>query len=247
MNVLVLRLTGPMQSWGTQSRFTNRDTGLEPSKSGVIGLLCAALGWQRDQERFKGLPGDPSIEGFSRSLTMAVRVDREGRMSRDYHTALQVARSKTGMQDCVPSDRYFLADADFLVTLEGDRGLLERLDTAVRNPVWPLCLGRKSFVPSEPVAVAVRDSGLLAALSDEPWRKRLRWESPPDRLRLVVETPFGQGPEIRQDVPTGFDQHSRRHGHCTIRHVQTLFLPDPYHGLALPPVENHPCLLPQLH
>ena len=49
MNTLLLRLAGPMQSWGTQSRFTIRDTGYEPSKSGVIGLLCAALGKPRDE------------------------------------------------------------------------------------------------------------------------------------------------------------------------------------------------------
>ena len=48
MAVLLLRLAGPMQSWGTQSRFTHRDTDLEPSKSGVIGLLCAAMGKPRD-------------------------------------------------------------------------------------------------------------------------------------------------------------------------------------------------------
>ena len=40
MSVLLMRLAGPMQSWGTRSRFSNRDTGLEPSRSGVIGLLC---------------------------------------------------------------------------------------------------------------------------------------------------------------------------------------------------------------
>jgi len=48
MAVLLLRLMGPMQSWGTQSRFSHRDTDLEPSKSGVIGLLCAAMGKPRD-------------------------------------------------------------------------------------------------------------------------------------------------------------------------------------------------------
>ena len=48
MAVLLLRLAGQMQSWGTQSRFSNRDTDLEPSKSGVIGLLCAAMGIPRD-------------------------------------------------------------------------------------------------------------------------------------------------------------------------------------------------------
>ena len=47
MTVLLMRLAGPMQSWGTRSRFGNRDTGLEPSRSGVIGLLCAALGRPR--------------------------------------------------------------------------------------------------------------------------------------------------------------------------------------------------------
>ena len=49
MNVLLLRLVGPMQSWGVQSRFSVRDTGLEPSKSGVIGLICAALGRARSE------------------------------------------------------------------------------------------------------------------------------------------------------------------------------------------------------
>ena len=36
-----------MQSWGVQSHFPERDSGREPSKSGVIGLLCAALGRPR--------------------------------------------------------------------------------------------------------------------------------------------------------------------------------------------------------
>ena len=39
-----------MQSWGTQSRFSVRDTGREPSKSGVVGLIGAAMGIPRDDE-----------------------------------------------------------------------------------------------------------------------------------------------------------------------------------------------------
>ena len=46
---LLLRLKAPMQSWGVSSRFSIRDTGKEPSKSGVIGLFCAALGISRDE------------------------------------------------------------------------------------------------------------------------------------------------------------------------------------------------------
>jgi CRISPR system Cascade subunit CasD len=48
MPTLLLRLVGPMQSWGTTSRFDQRDTGKEPSKSGVIGLVAAALGIDRE-------------------------------------------------------------------------------------------------------------------------------------------------------------------------------------------------------
>src|SRR5260370_17357943 len=76
MGTLLLRLAAPMQSWGTQSRFVVRDTGLEPSKSGVIGLLCAAL----------GRPREAPMEDLAR-LRMGVRVDRGGVMQTDYHTA----------------------------------------------------------------------------------------------------------------------------------------------------------------
>ena len=110
MTVLLMRLAGPMQSWGTQSRFTNRDTGLEPSRSGVVGLLCAALGRSRDQ----------SLDIF-RPLRMAVRVDREGRLMRDYQTAQRFsggrtisapawqenARWNSGRFERVPITRYF--------------------------------------------------------------------------------------------------------------------------------------------
>jgi CRISPR system Cascade subunit CasD len=57
MATLLFRLCAPIQSWGTQSRFLARDTGLEPSKSGVIGLICAALGKPREERVGDGLPG----------------------------------------------------------------------------------------------------------------------------------------------------------------------------------------------
>src|SRR5262245_24766273 len=107
MSVLLMRLAGPMQSWGTQSRFSVRDTGLEPSKSGVVGLLCAAAGRPR---------AEPVAD--LAALRMAVRVDHEGIMARDFHTAQNVLRADaSGLADTVISSRYYLADADFLVGL----------------------------------------------------------------------------------------------------------------------------------
>jgi CRISPR system Cascade subunit CasD len=209
MSVLLLRLAGPMQSWGTQSRFSVRDTGLEPSKSGVIGLLCAALGRPRHE----------SLTDLV-ALRMAVRVDREGQMARDFHTAQEVRRADgSGLAGTVISSRYYLADADFLVGLEGSRPLLSHLDTALRQPMWPLYLGRKSFVPGRSVAwprleEAVAEGELLIVLGNVAWFKRSPREQPPARLRCVVDVPYGSG-EPRQDLPLSFAQRT-----YSVRHVR---------------------------
>jgi CRISPR system Cascade subunit CasD len=215
MSVLLMRLAGPMQSWGTRSRFSNRDTGLEPSRSGVIGLLCAALGRPRDGPLDDFLP-----------LTMAVRVDRAGRLMRDYHTAQNVRRADPtkGAQGTVLSERFYLADADFLVGLEGNRAFLEQLDAALRRPVWTLFLGRKSFVPSLPVSEGVSDGEWFSVIANHGWRKRHRGEKPPDKpLRGVVEVPYGTG-EPRPDVPLSFVSRDRRFG---VRHVKDTHFPIP--------------------
>ena len=105
MPTLLLRLQGPLQSWGTTSRFDERDTQLEPSKSGVLGLVCAALGRDRCE------PVDDLA-----ALIMGVRVDREGVVLRDYQTATGIlnAAGKVDMNRTVVSPRYYLSDAAFL-------------------------------------------------------------------------------------------------------------------------------------
>ena len=232
MSVLLMRLAGPMQSWGTRSRFTNRDTGLEPSKSGVIGLLCAALGWPRDADTFHILSKQYTLEEFARSLVMAVRVDREGRLMRDYHTAQNVRRADPtkGTQETVVSERFYLADADFLVGLQGDGALLGHVDARLRAPVWTLYLGRKSFVPAFPVSEPVSDSDrvqegeLLAVLSKHPWQMRYDGDKPPtSELRGVREVSYGSG-EPRQDLPLSFVSRNRR---FAVRHVQDCSFPIP--------------------
>ena len=83
---------------------------------------------------------------------MGIRADREGIVARDFHTAQQVLKASGGIKNTEPSNRYYLADAAFLVGLEGDDlTLLQSIHAALRDPVWPLYLGRKAFVPGEPV------------------------------------------------------------------------------------------------
>ena len=211
-----------MQSWGTRSRFTERDTELEPSKSGVIGLLCAALGRPR-----------AAPVGDLASLRMGVRVDHEGSLARDYHTAgarTGIARADgSPSKDAVVSNRYYLADADFLVGLEdSNRDFLEALDAALRAPHWQLFLGRKSFTPAVPVHLpgsAIRDAAVEAALQSEPWPLRPFTFAGADakrlRLRCVIERDHGATAEVRMDQPLGAAFEQRSFGP---RWVETVFM-----------------------
>jgi CRISPR system Cascade subunit CasD len=226
MAVLLLRLSGPMQSWGTQSRFSNRDTELEPSKSGVIGLLCAAMGIER---------GDTvTIEKLAK-LKMGVRVDKEGTMKKDFHTALNVAKAGGGKpKDCEPSDRYYLSDACFLVALAGDANLLKELDKELQKPKWQLFLGRKSFLPSQPVWLP---NGYMQqlnfvedALKSFPYLCQNTNENKrPQSLRLEIETDYGDGEKVRHDQPECFVQGHRKFGlrYVTSKYINYTELPQP--------------------
>lgn len=211
MSTLLLRLAGPMQSWGTRSRFTVRDTEKDPSKSGVIGLVCAAMGISRDDTEM--------IQQFA-ELRMSVREDREGIVARDFQTAgggswpggkkYGVIKSDGGTPDTIISHRYYLADADFLVALEGKKDLLQKIHKYLKNPVWPLYLGRKSYIPGKPIYIP---DGLFTGTAEEvlysyPYQKREDCELP-DALRLIVECGLNEG-QRRLDQPVCFVQGRRK-------------------------------------
>lgn len=211
MPTLLLRLAGPMQSWGTTSRFDQRDTGKEPSKSGVIGLLAAALGI--DRENWTDL--EPLTQ-----LKLAVRHDRTGVLKRDYQTAQNIiSADRSKVHETAVTTRDYLADAVFLVGLEGeDRALLERAHAALQNPVWPLALGRKSYVPSESVWLegGIKDAPLLEALAAWPWiASPRRYESAPERLLVSMESKDGSGALRMDQLLSSFAE--RRFG---ARHVR---------------------------
>jgi len=201
MATLLLRLVGPMQSWGTTSRFDQRDTGKEPSKSGIIGLLAAALGIDRNNwEDLKPLT----------KLSMAVRHDRPGILRRDFQTAgcaetdmMVIANGKKSKNGIV-STRHYLADAAFLVGLEGDDySFLQSIQNALLNPVWTLSLGRKSYLPSEVICFSdgVRYEPLHEVMLHWPWISSLRrHEKIPEKLLLSCDSKDGEG-TLKMDSP----------------------------------------------
>lgn len=185
-HTLLMPLAGPMQSWGYRSRFDDRDTGLEPTRSGILGLLCSACRIPR---------GDTgSLKRLNDALRLGVRVDAPGRVMVDFHTAQNVLRANGGIQETVISNRFYLADARFMVGLESaNLNLLSELEIALRDPGWTLCLGRKSFPLAQPPYLPHgydslrRNTGLEDALLTTPWFRLWRGEKRPGTLRLLVE------------------------------------------------------------
>lgn len=248
--VLVLRLAAPLQSWGAQGAFNVRDTRPEPTKSGVTGLLAAAL----------GLPREAPLDELL-TLRMGVRADVPGALLRDYHVASdfrgkplpQSGVSAKGVQrPTAPAkythvtSRYYLQDALFVAALEGPRDLLVPLDEAVRAPHFPLALGRRSCPPTQPLALGVEEGNLEGVLHELPWQASERAkESYANKLghRRGLDGPFrpatvpcsvtledDEGDDVLKDVPLSFDPHDRAFLGRRVRHewlrIPTGF-PDP--------------------
>lgn len=201
MSTLLLRLAGPLQAWGTESKFETRRTEREPTKSGVVGLLMAALGCRRDDEQ--------TLQRLDK-LRMGVRVDQPGTLLRDFHTAHP--HQGTGYT----TTRFYLADAVFLVGLESeDAGLLETLEAALQTPVFPLFLGRRACPPTLPLVIGLRASDLQTALQREPWQAA-PWRRPKldTHLKLVLEGVETNGAVRRlRDRPVSFDIAHREFGY----------------------------------
>lgn len=202
MSTLLLRLAGPLQSWGDSSRFAVRHTRREPTKSGIIGMLAAAQGRRRT---------DP-IEDLVQ-LEFVVRTDQPGTVMRDFHTAI---RWET--RESMPlSQRYYLEDAVFVVGIAGEAGLIGSLANAVRNPHWAPYLGRRSCPPSRPIYIGVVGEDVRDAVRDAPWqaadwyRRKVgrRGAALPIRADARLKE---QRSETVSDIPLSFDVRRRVHG-----------------------------------
>lgn len=159
MTALVLHLDGPMQAWGHSSQWDHRDTLDHPTRSGLIGMIAAALG-KRWGEQLDDLA----------PLRFTIRIDRPGRRVVDYHTAgggheIGVARVKGGNRShAVLSDRFYMSDAAYTIAITGPDSLLHRADTALRMPVFGPFLGRRSCPPAGPWHLGIREGDPLRTL-----------------------------------------------------------------------------------
>jgi CRISPR system Cascade subunit CasD len=212
MSTLLLRLAGPLQAWGASSKFDTRLTNRWPTKSGVIGMVAAALGRGREE----------SISDLA-ALKYGVRIDQEGEILRDYHTAHHPGdRNRSYV-----TIRYYLTDALFLAGLEGDEELLAEIDAAVRSPVYPLFLGRRSCPPAGQISLGIRSGSLEDSLREETWLAAdwyMRRKPEEVRLETVCDAESGESSQFITDTPISFDQDHRKHGYRAVAYGTDIVL-----------------------
>ncbi len=220
---LALRLEGPLQSWGFDSQYSRRNTGLMPTKSGIAGMCCAALGLPRGSDREREF-----LAKFNELQMIAIAIPRKGtkkkltvRRLQDYHTVQNTKTADGKIKDCHITYRQYLTDAAFGVLLMGESSLIKQIaygtdgQSGMANPVWGIWLGRKTCIPSVPVLAGLgnnRDEALRLLINDRPLESFTRQED--------VDN-FAEGSDSLPDKPASF-AIERRQNHCSPRRVLTL-------------------------
>lgn len=202
---LALMLEGPLQSWGFEDRFNRRKTGLLPTKSGLLGLCCAALGADHgsaEEKEWLGRLNDlrclviavprsyPNRED-ARPLTM--------RRMEDYHTVKETRSADGKVKDtAVLTHRTYLNDAAFAVVLSGNSETIRALGNALADPVWGVWLGRKACIPSAPIMRGIFDSEEAAL------QKLIAGRTIQDFTRQREAASFSDGTDTLMDEPISF-------------------------------------------
>ena len=200
---LAMLLAGPMQSWGHASRYGRRNTLAFPTRSGIIGILSAALGADKGDMQLLSCLNDLRYEVLALSPTRRVT---------DFHTVgggySRAQRSQIppkadgGTAQTVVTRREYLMDARFGVVVSGDGELINRCDRALNDPVWGVWLGRKACIPTEPISQGVfDDSGSAESRLIEASRGKVS-------RRICEADRFEDGTDSLMDLPLDFETRS---------------------------------------
>jgi len=198
---LLLRLSAPLQSWGSESVYDNRETDYMPTKSGVIGMIAAALGRKRDA----------MLDDLA-NLRFGVRIDCQGVRLHDFQITQMGEKLNANL-----SNRVYLSDAIFLAGLScEDVAFLEDLEEALTHPKFFMFLGRRSCPPTQPLVLGIRNCDLYQSLLEEEWlvpdwRRDAQFRFS-DELHLRIVVDDRRGGTVKKDVPRSFSPFKREYG-----------------------------------
>jgi CRISPR system Cascade subunit CasD len=172
---LVFRLYGPMASWGQAAVGGDRPTGLQPTRSAILGLLGAALGIKRENE--------VALSELQQSIVVAVKQCVPSTLMRDYHTTQVPSHSNKVVHrsrkselseeklNTILSSRDYRCDGLWVVAISLTDTATVKIDDiqkALKKPVYALSLGRKSCPLAAPLQpIVLKSSSLREALDTE--------------------------------------------------------------------------------
>lgn len=230
MKHLALYLRAPLQSWGASSKFGDRRTLDAPTRSGLLGLLAAACGIDKNDEA-----RDREWLTRAAKLSLSVLAFRRGDRMPDYHTVgARYDRDDPWQKRMIPvtpdgkprgtdlTHRDYLTDSVFGAVLSGDDDLIAEMAAGLADPVWGVWFGRKSCIPTEPILAGVFDSDekardalavrLRASLERGGGKVAGKGEDEAVKFDLV-EAAVDEAEETLLDVPVSFSRrefHARR-------------------------------------
>ncbi len=207
MKTILLKLKGPMQSWGTSSHFETRNTDYYPSKSALIGIIAASFGYRRDQEQ--------KIKELN-ELDFALRIDQPGMLLRDYHIAKKY--KKTGeFERTYVTNRYYMEDAVFVVAIShaNDRRV-EEIYEALQHPYFSPFMGRRSCPVPLDFIIKMTEEDAVTALEKLEWQAAEWYKKKYSDYRLEIYADKALIPQgiatMRKDYVISFSQKERKFG-----------------------------------
>jgi CRISPR system Cascade subunit CasD len=202
---LALMLDAPMQSWGFASRFQRRTTALHPTRSGIMGMICAALGVDKGSDSeavWLERLGAVSLTVFAISRQPdGCREPLDIRRLEDFHTVLKTRKASGAIsKDAVISHRQYLLDAKFGVILAGSQATLEQVHGALNNPRWGVWFGRKNCIPAAPIC----RGGVKESLEEVMGKLDLANRNLGEFSCVKEVVSFDEGTDTLMDVPVNF-------------------------------------------
>ncbi|MFC6261437.1 type I-E CRISPR-associated protein Cas5/CasD [Levilactobacillus fujinensis] len=206
MKTLTIKLTAPLQSYGNEASFARRTTNDYPTKSAVIGMVAAALGYRRTDDRILEL----------NALDFAVRIDQVGRHLTDFQTV----EWKPGTRKITYRD--YIQDAVFVVALgSDDTNLIDKIKFALKHPQFQLFLGRRANVPAGVLEIhEFSDQTPVAELKELKWQAAAWYQrrQHAKTLEIVADADLlaDKSRALVKDRVVSFDQRDRQHGFCAV-------------------------------
>lgn len=210
MKTIVMKFSGPLQSWGTGSNFETRHTDFYPSKSAVIGMISASFGFSRDD--------DNSLSRLN-ELSFGVRIDQRGLLLRDYHIA-QKFKSNGDFERTYVTNRYYIEDAVFLVAVSHeDDKFVEEILRALKHPYFQCFMGRRSLPLTYDFIQDIIDERLVKCLESykwlaSNWYKKKYKKDKTVSLEIYTDSDLLEDDSyiLRRDRPISFSQKNRKFG-----------------------------------